>query len=136
MFDSIGKPEIVDGVVVLIAILRGLAGFWRGIIKESLITASVLLGNLLALAWADRWGTWLADNSRLGTDTAHFTIIALVVLGFALVFGYFGSSIAGLPPADMPGRVGGFILGGTNSILAISFLLPPAVRLVLNSDQQ
>jgi uncharacterized membrane protein required for colicin V production len=136
MLDSIGKPEIVDGAVVLATILLGLAGFWRGIIKESLITGSLTIGNLVAISWTERWATWLADNSKLGQDTARFTIIAVLVLGSAIVFGYITASIAGLPPADMPGRIGGFILGCTNAVLAISFLVPPAVALVLTTDQQ
>ena len=136
MLDSIGKPEILDGALALAALLFGAAGFWRGIAKEALITGALVIGQLLALAWETRWSAWLVRNTDLGLDAATFTIFAASVIGSAILFGYIGAWVAGFPPADLPGRLGGLALGLTNAALIYAFLLPVARIRLLSISQE
>jgi len=65
MPDSISTATIVDLATLLFMLILGGLGFWRGIVKESMISGSLLFGVVLASAWDERWGTWLATNSTL-----------------------------------------------------------------------
>jgi hypothetical protein len=52
------------------------------------------------------------------------------------LLGYVGCTIAGLPPADLPGRFGGLVLGAANAVLVITILIARARQLVLDRQQR
>ena len=56
MLSSVGTSEIIDIAIVGAVLLLGAAGFWRGIVKELFISASILLAYVVTLEWAARWG--------------------------------------------------------------------------------
>lgn len=136
MLDSIGTPEVIDIAIVGAVLLFALAGFWRGLVKEMFISATLLLGYLVTLEWAARWGRWLGEQSRLSTAEGQFVAVTGTIAALTLVLGYIGCTIAGLPPADLPGRLGGLILGAANAVFAISVLITRARQLVLDSSQR
>src|SRR4051794_32452228 len=136
MLDRIGTPEIIDIVTVAVIVLLGAFGFWRGILKEVLITGGMVVGALLSSFWEIRGANWLAENTTFNSDTALFTIRAACIFLGALLFGYVGAHLADLPPADMPGRLGGFVLGCVNGVLLIALLGQPAYALLLDSEQR
>jgi uncharacterized membrane protein required for colicin V production len=130
MFDRIGTPEIIDIATVVVVAVIGAFGFWRGIVKEFLITAGILIGAFVAFTWETRWANWLAENTTFDADSALFAVRAGLIFLGALLFGYIGSYLADLPPADMPGRVGGFIVGCVNGVLLIALLGLPLYALI------
>jgi hypothetical protein len=136
MFDAIGTPEIIDIAIVGVTLLLGAAGFWRGVAKEVFISASLLLAYLVSLEWAARWGGWIGDHTALSTSEGQFAaIVGSMVVG-ATLLGYIGCTIAGLPPADLPGRLGGLLLGAANAVFIVSVLIERARQLVLDADQR
>jgi hypothetical protein len=136
MLNSIGTSEIIDIAIVGAVILLGAAGFWRGIVKELFISASLLLGWVVSLEWAARWGRWVGDQSSLSTAEGQYVVLVATIAALTVVLGYVGCTIAGLPPADLPGRIGGFVLGAANAILVITILIARARQLVLDSAQR
>jgi uncharacterized membrane protein required for colicin V production len=137
MMSSIGTPQIIDIAIIGAVVLFGAAGFWRGLNKELYITASLLLGYDVTLEWAARWGGWLGDRfSALSTADGQYVAIAGTLLLSTLILGYFGCTIAALPPADLPGRFGGLVLSAANATFAVTVLIARARQLVLDPSQQ
>jgi hypothetical protein len=136
MIDSIGTPEIVDIAITGAVLLLAAAGFWRGVAKELFISASLLLGYVLTLEWAARWGTWIGDKTRFETAEGQYVAIVGTLLLLTLLIGYLGCNVAGLPPADLPGRFGGLVLGAANALFAIAILITRSEQLVLDRDQR
>lgn len=136
MLDSIGTPEIVDIAIVCAVLLMAAAGFWRGVAKELFISASLLLGYVLTLEWAARWGKWIGNRTSLDTAEGQFAAIVGTLLLATFLIGYLGCNAAGLPPADLPGRFGGLILGAANALFAIAILIMRSQQLVLDTGQR
>jgi uncharacterized membrane protein required for colicin V production len=137
MLESIGTPQIIDISIAGAIVLLAAAGFWRGIVKELFISASLLFAWVFSLEWAARWGSWLGDQtSSLSTSEAQFVVIVAIIALATLLLGYAGCTMAGLPPADLPGRLGGLILGAANATFVITVLISRARQLVLNADQR
>src|SRR4029078_13059080 len=137
MLESIGTPQIIDISIAGAIVLLAAAGFWRGIVKELFISASLLFAWVFSLEWAARWGSWLGDQtSSLATSEAQFVVIVAIIALATLLLGYAGCTMAGLPPADLPGRLGGLILGAANATFVITVLISRARQLVLNADQR
>jgi hypothetical protein len=137
MVSSIGTPQIIDIAIVGAIVLFGAAGFWRGLIKELFISASLLLGYVVTLEWAPRWGRWLGDRfSALSTADGQYVAIAGTLFFSTVVLGYIGCTIAALPPADLPGRLGGLVLSAANATFAVTVLIARARQLVLDPDRQ
>ena len=136
MLDSIGTPEIIDIAIVGAVVLLAAAGFWRGVVKELFISASLLLAYTVTLEWAARWGRWIGDQSSLSTAEGQYAAVAATLFLLTFVLGYVGCTIAGLPPADLPGRLGGLVLGAANALFLIMILIARARQLVLDSAQR
>jgi uncharacterized membrane protein required for colicin V production len=137
MLDSIGTPQIIDIAIAGAIVLLGAAGFWRGVVKELFISASLLFAWVVSLEWAARWGRWLGDQtSSLSTSEGQYVVIVGTIALTTLFLGYIGCTVAGLPPADLPGRLGGLVLGAANSVFVITILITRARQLVLDTDQR
>ena len=88
---------------------------------------------LLASHWADRWGEWVGDQTRLTRDGAVFAV-SVAIMGLVSVgLGYIGCTLAGLPPADAPGSIGGFVIGATNAVFVTAAILSWARRDVFST---
>jgi uncharacterized membrane protein required for colicin V production len=137
MISSIGTPQIIDIAIVGAVVLFAAAGFWRGLSKELFISASLLLGYVVTLEWASRWGRWLGDRfSALSTADGQYIAIAGTLFVTTSILGYVGCTVAALPPADLPGRFGGLVLSAANATFAVTVLISRARQLVLDSRQQ
>jgi uncharacterized membrane protein required for colicin V production len=134
--DQLGTPHIIDFAILGAALLYGVAGFWRGVAREVFISASLLLGNALAVQWSPRWGEWVADHSRLALDESVFAVAVATLVVVSVLMGYVGCTMAGLPPADAPGRVGGLVIGATNGVFFIAVILDWARALVLSTARR
>jgi uncharacterized membrane protein required for colicin V production len=133
--DQISTSHIIDLTILAGALLFGVAGFWRGVAKEVFTSAGVLLGYVIAFQWSGRWGGWLDDQTRLSIEEATFAVSVATLLISLSLFGYGGSGLAGLPPADFPGRVGGLVLATANGVVLIAIMADWARRLVLSDSR-
>lgn len=136
MLNSMNTSQFIDIAIAGAVILLAVAGFWRGVVKELFISASLLLAYILTLEWAADWGRWVGDQSRLSVAEGQYVVIVATLAVLTIILGYVGCTIAGLPPADLPGRFGGLLLGAANAILAITILVARARQLVLNDGQR
>ena len=133
--ESLDTKHIIDIAILSATLLLGIAGFWRGIAKEVFLSAGALIGYSLAIQWSGRWGSWLADGTRLSALEATFAVAVATLLAVLVLVGYIGCALAGLPPADVPGRLGGFVVGATNGAFVIAVILDWARGRVLNDNR-
>ena len=133
--ESLDTRHIIDIAILGAALLLGVAGFWRGIAKEVFFSAGALLGYSLTIQWSERWGGWLADGTRLSVPEATFAVAATTLLAGLVLVGYVGLALAGLPPADVPGRIGGIVVGVTNGAFVIAVILDWARERILNDGR-
>lgn len=137
MLDSIGAPQIVDIAIGGAVLFLAAAGFWRGLLRELFISASLLLAYLVTLSWAARWGSWIGgERTRLSTAEGQYLAYAGTIVLTILLLGYVGSMLASLPPADLPARVGGAVLGAANALFLITILIVRARQLLLDPNQR
>lgn len=115
--DRIGTPEVVDIALIAGVLLLGALGSWRGAVKELFGSVSIPLGLLVASEWAVEWSDPVADALNVDLADAELLIRLLLLLGPPVLIGYVASVNAGLPPADGPGRLGGFIVGALNAVI-------------------
>jgi uncharacterized membrane protein required for colicin V production len=65
---------VLDLLLILLIGLFAPIGYWRGPVKELLVTFGVLFGILLADFWARPWGRDLADISAIGSNGGAFVV--------------------------------------------------------------
>src|SRR4029079_11623855 len=127
MLDSIGTPQIIDIAIAGALVLLGAAGFWPRVGKQLVIFAPLRFAWVVSLEWAARWGRWIGDQtSWLSISEGHYVAIVGTIALVTLLLGYVGCTVAGLPPADLPGRMGGLILGAANAVFVITILIARA----------
>jgi uncharacterized membrane protein required for colicin V production len=120
--DRIGTPELIDICIVAAILVLALVGSWRGAVKEVFVSASLLLGVLVGDYWTAEWSDRLSGWFDLSSDTSQL-IFQVAIPVVAIVFiGYVASVNAGVPPADAPGRAGGFVVGAMNGIILLSIV--------------
>lgn len=124
---------VLDLLLVLLIALFAPIGYWRGPVKELLVTFGVLFGILLADFWARPWGRDLADLTAVGETGGAFVVAMAFMVSVTFILGYgLGAAIA---PADFQpaARAIGALVALFNGILLVSFSLQ-YVRVFLLSD--
>lgn len=121
---------LLAGMLVLIVPI----GFWRGGLKEAVLTGSILAGAALGNAFAVRWGPNMAD--LLGVrDAVGTTVLAGVLLwGCVIVLGYAAGAAIGQVSIGLVGRLAGALLGLFNGLLLLGFTLRFINILLLNQE--
>src|SRR5579884_3557876 len=84
---------VLDILLTLIVILFVPIGFWRGALKEVIVTAAILLGAALAVAWAEPWGDSLADVLNVRQGVARFIVAAVALFLAVILLGYGGGTL-------------------------------------------
>jgi uncharacterized membrane protein required for colicin V production len=134
--DRLSTSDFIDIALIACLLLAAVPGSWRGIVKETFISASLLLGLIVSSFWIDTWADQLVDWFDLSQDNASL-IVAVAVPLLAVVFvGYVASVNAGIPPADVPGRLGGYVLGLLNAVVLASFIGSAIYQYFLRADEQ
>ena len=83
----------IDAALVVLLLLCGLRGSWRGVFREAFGFLALLVGLWAALRWADPGAGWLAgrlplaDVNQIALVGAAFVIIYLVVSTLLTVIG-------------------------------------------------
>lgn len=124
---------VLDLLLLLLIALFAPIGYWRGPVKELLVTFGVLLGILLADFWARPWGRDLADLTAIGESGGAFVVAMAFMVSVTFILGYgVGAAIA---PTDFSpqARAIGAVVALFNGILLVSFSLQ-YVRVFLLSD--
>lgn len=114
---------VLDLLLILLIALFAPIGYWRGPVKELLVTFGVLFGILLADFWARPWGRDLADITAIGSNGGAFVVAIAFVVTVTFVLGYgIGAALA---PAAF-GRIARSIGAGIalfNGMLLVAFSL-------------
>lgn len=114
---------VLDLLLILLIALFAPIGYWRGPVKELLVTFGVLFGILLADFWARPWGRDLADISAIGSNGGAFVVAMAFMVTVTFVLGY--GSGAALAPARFGSiaRSIGAAIALFNGILLVAFSL-------------
>ncbi|CAN5818006.1 hypothetical protein BH20CHL1_BH20CHL1_05010 [soil metagenome] len=124
---------VLDVLLLLLIVLFAPIGYWRGPVKELLVTFGVLFGILLADFWARPWGRDLAEFTAIGESGGAFVVAMAFMVSVTFILGYgVGAAIA---PTDFqpPARAIGAMVALFNGMLLVSFSLQ-YVRVYLLSD--
>jgi uncharacterized membrane protein required for colicin V production len=127
---------LLDVLLGLIVALFAAIGFWRGALKEVMVTAGIFAGSALAFAWAGPWGGDLADLVEMRTDVARIVVAAIALIATTLVLGYGGSSLVGSPDVGLSNRILGAGLAAINGCLLLHYLLWNIERFLTDENGQ
>ena len=112
--------DLLLGFIVLLFVPFGIR---RGVAKEAMVSAGVLLGALLADAWATAGGAWLAGAIGLDSALASFAVALGALLGGTFAIGYgAGAAVGDLRPG-IASRLAGGLLAALNGVLFLAYLL-------------
>lgn len=128
---------VLDLLLLLLIALFAPIGYWRGPVKELLVTFGVLFGILLADFWARPWGRDLADVTGIGESGGAFVVAMGFMVSVTFILGYgIGAAIA--PTNFSPqARAIGAVIALFNGMLLISFSLQYVrVFLLSNSTEE
>jgi membrane protein required for colicin V production len=128
---------VVDGGLLLLLLLFGLRGFWRGFLREALGLAGVVLAGVLVIGQSDRIAGALTTHGGFTPLTARLVAavgLALVVfVGVRLIGGLVARLTAALflRPLD---RVAGVGLGLAEGAALLGLALAAVLRVAPTSD--
>ena len=134
----------IDVALVVLLLLCGLRGSWRGIFRESFGFAALLLGLLAALRGAAAGADWLSGrvpSSELSSSAllgAAFVGIFVIVNALVNLLGVACDQLLGRGALRVPSRVGGalFALGKGAAVFAFVLLFLHLFPIVPGIDQQ
>ncbi len=112
--------DLLLGVIILFFVPFGVR---RGVAKEAMVSAGLLLGVAVAETWANRGAEPLVERFDVGHDTARF-VVAVASLGVGLlVLGYGGGAALGRVRQGLLARLAGGVLAAINGALVLAYLL-------------
>lgn len=114
---------LFDALLAAMLVLVVPFGFWRGGVKEAILSGSILAGAVLGNAFAVRWGSEVAD--LLGSrDAVGETVLAEALLwGSVAILGYVGGATVRLVGLSLVGRIAGSVLALFNGLLLLGYSL-------------
>jgi uncharacterized membrane protein required for colicin V production len=112
--------DILLGLVVLLFVPFGIR---RGVAKEAMVSAGILLGTTLAERFGQVWGAELALRFRLESGAATFAASAILLFGCTFLLGYGGGAALGASRPGTLSRLVGGLLAAFNAALLLSYLL-------------
>jgi len=127
----------VDAGLLLLLLLFGLRGFWRGFLREALGLAGVVLAGGLVVGWSDRIAALLTAHGGFTPLAARLVAaigLALVVfIGVRIIGGLVARLTAALflRPLD---RVAGVGLGLGEGAALLGLALAAALRMAPTSE--
>ena len=120
---QIDSPLLLDILLGLVILLFVPFGIRRGVAKEAMVSAGILLGATLAARFGPAWSAEL--SSRLGWEpgTAAFMASALTLFAATFLVGYGGGAALGPSRPGTLARLAGGLLAAFNGALLLSYLL-------------
>ena len=120
---QIDTPLLLDVLLGLVVLLFVPFGIRRGVAKEAMVSAGILLGATLAERFGATWGTELSARFGLAAGTATFAASAAALFATTFLLGYGGGAALGnLRPSTLS-RLAGGLLAAFNAGLLLSYLL-------------
>lgn len=96
-------------------LLFAIVGALRGVVREALVSAAIVLGGLIITLWAGQWSPGLHDlYSGMGQGQEEFTLAFSVLWLVVLVVGYGMGGFVPKGPQSSTTRIVGFLLGLAN----------------------
>ncbi len=113
---------VLDFLLVIIFLMMIPIGFYRGGLRELSVSAGLLLGIMMADAWASKWGNVYERLFGLGNGGATFLMGVTIAFGITAFIGYGGSSVLSYQPGP-GGRLYGAYLALFNAMIVAGFLI-------------
>jgi uncharacterized membrane protein required for colicin V production len=120
---QIDTPLLLDILLGLVVLLFVPFGVRRGVAKEAMVSAGILLGATLAARFGETWGAELAQRFPLERGAATFTASVAILFASTLLLGYGGGAALGAMRVGMLSRLVGGLLAAFNAALLLSYLL-------------
>ena len=120
---QIDSRLLLDLLLVFIVLLFVPFGIRRGVAKEAMVSAGILLGALVGSRWATAGGTWLATSLGLDQAVAAFAVALAALLGGTFLIGYGAGSAVGDVHPGFASRLAGGLLAALNGVFFLSYLL-------------
>ncbi|HYI24146.1 MAG TPA: CvpA family protein [Thermomicrobiales bacterium] len=115
----------LDAFLVLIILLLVPIGMYRGGLREVCSAAGLMLAYMVAVAWSDRWGTWLANRVDIDDGVARFSIAVLVLVVVTGLVGYGAAAAFSYHPGP-----GGRLYGGLIALFSALLFLAAMIQFV------
>ena len=120
---QIDTPLLLDILLGLVVLLFVPFGIRRGVAKEAMVSAGLLLGAILAGRFNESWGGELVGRFAVDPGVARFVVSAALLLGGAFLLGYGGGASLGVMRVGTMSRLAGGLLAAFNAALLLSYLL-------------
>jgi uncharacterized membrane protein required for colicin V production len=119
---QIDTPLLLDILLGLVILLFVPFGIRRGVAKEAMVSAGVLLGATLAARFGGAWGTELTSRFGLEQGTATFAASAALLLACTFLLGYGAGTAMGRSRPGTASRLAGGLLAAFNAAFLLSTL--------------
>ncbi|MGH2614603.1 MAG: CvpA family protein [Thermomicrobiales bacterium] len=120
---QIDTPLLLDILLGLVILLFVPFGIRRGVAKEAMVSAGILLGANLANRFGDVWSAELASRFGLEAGAARFATAALALFACTFILGYGAGAALGVMRPGTLARLAGGLLAAFNAALLLSYLL-------------
>jgi uncharacterized membrane protein required for colicin V production len=119
---QIDTPLLLDILLGLVILLFVPFGIRRGVAKEAMVSAGVLLGATLADRFGAAWGAELTTQFGVEQGTATFAASAALLLACTFLLGYGGGAALGRSRPGTASRLAGGLLAAFNAAFLLSTL--------------
>ena len=119
---QIDTPLLLDILLGLVVLLFVPFGIRRGVAKEAMVSAGLLLGATLAERFGEPWGAELGTRFNLEQGAATFAASALLLFACTFLLGYGGGAALGRSRPGTASRLAGGLLAAFNAALMLSYL--------------
>ena len=119
---QIDTPLLLDILLGLVILLFVPFGIRRGVAKEAMVSAGVLLGATLAARFGGAWGAELTSRFGLEQGAATFAASAALLLACTFLLGYGAGAALGRSRPGTASRLAGGLLAAFNAAFLLSTL--------------
>jgi uncharacterized membrane protein required for colicin V production len=120
---QIDTPLMLDILLGLVILLFVPFGIRRGVAKEAMVSAGLLLGAILAGRFAESWGAELASRFAMDPGVARFVVSVALLLAGVFLLGYGAGAALGVMRVGTLSRLAGGLLAAFNAALFLSYVL-------------
>lgn len=120
---QIDTPLLLDILLGLVVLLFVPFGIRRGVAKEAMVSAGILLGAILAGRFNESWGAELTARFATEPGAARFAASALLLFACTFLLGYGAGAALGAMRLGAYSRLAGGLLAAFNAALLLSYLL-------------
>jgi membrane protein required for colicin V production len=125
----------LDIAILIVALLFGLAGLWKGIIRALFGIAGLIGGIALAGHCYRPLAEVLSPGGAIWSGIAAYAIILITTLVAALAIGWFVAGLARLVMLGWLDRLGGFILGAALGSMICAALLAIVIKYIPTAER-